>query len=236
MAHLSIIIPAYNEEKRIGSTLHKLYQFLSSQKYDYEVIVVDDGSVDGTASEADNSALSRTGKLKVIKNEKNSGKGFSVRNGISNAAGDYILLTDADLSTPIEEMGKLFSFVKDGYDIAIGSRALKNSKIEVHQPWYREIMGKTFNFLVKSILMDQFNDTQCGFKLFKAQTAKDIASRMKIDGFSFDVEMLYLAANLGYKIKEVPVTWMNSPKSKVNPLFDSTKMFFDLIRIRILHG
>lgn len=230
------MIPAYNEEKRIGSTLHKLYQFLSSQKYDYEVIVVDDGSVDGTVSEADNSVLSRTGKLKVIKNEKNSGKGFSVRKGISNAAGDYILLTDADLSTPIEEMGKLFSFVKDGYDIAIGSRALKNSNIEVHQPWYREIMGKTFNFLVKSILMDQFNDTQCGFKLFKAQTAKDIASRMKIDGFSFDVEMLYLAANLGYKIKEVPVTWINSPKSKVNPLFDSTKMFFDLIRIRILHG
>ncbi len=236
MAYLSIIIPAYNEEKRIGATLHKLYQFLSAQKYDYEVIVVDDGSGDGTISEAEKSALSKIGKLRIVKNDKNMGKGFSVKAGVFNTGAEYVLLTDADLSTPIEEMEKLFSFMKEGYDIVIGSRALKDSDVRVHQPFHREIMGKTFNFFVKRLLIKGFNDTQCGFKLFKGSVARDIASRMKIDGFCFDVEMLYLAKIKGYNIKEVGVAWNNSIESKVRLFHSSATMFLDLLRIRTIHG
>ncbi len=233
---ISIIIPAYNEEYRIGRTLEKIRNFLKKKDYTYEVLVVDDGSTDKTAQTALDSALCKEGHLRLIKNEANRGKGYSVKKGIISSLGEYILFSDADLSTPIEQLDKLFGFINNGYDIVIGSRALPDSDVRVHQPWYRERMGKTFNFLVKSMLMKGINDTQCGFKLFKSSLAKEIASNMKLNGFSFDVEMLYLAVKNKYKIKEVPVIWMNSPKSKVSPVFDSTRMFFDLIRIRLMHG
>lgn len=236
MVYLSIVIPAYNEEHRIGGTLSKIHDFLSKQSYTFEVILVDDGSIDNTVDVAKRSFLYKENKLNILENGNNMGKGFSVRNGISASSGEYILFTDADMSTPIEEIDKLFSVVSESYDIAIGSRALKDSNVKLHQPWFRETMGRTFNVLVKLFLMKDINDTQCGFKLFRCGVAKKLASEFKINGFSFDVEMLYLALKKGYKIKEVPIAWLNSPKSKVNPLVDSTKMFFDLIKIKAMHG
>ena len=234
--HLSVVIPAYNEEKRIGASLAGIHDFLSNKDYGFEIIVVDDGSTDSTVRRVEESALHEEGKARIIKNGVNKGKGFSVKNGIINSRGEYILFSDADLSTPIGEVDKLFDEINKGYDIVIGSRALKGSDVKVHQSWYREIMGKTFNLFIKLFLMRAFNDTQCGFKLFKSFTAKDIAYELKIDGFSFDVEVLYIAIKKGRKIKEVPITWLNSPKSKVNPLLDSVKMFFDLIKIKMIHG
>lgn len=236
MVHLSIVIPAYNEEKRIAGTLNKLYDFLKRKNFSYEVIVVDDGSTDNTVGISENSILAGEDKLRVIRNGSNTGKGFSVKNGILNSNGEYVLFSDADMSVPIEEVDKFFDIMGKGYDIIIGSRGLKESDVRMHQPWYREMMGRVFNLFVKSLLMSEFNDTQCGFKLFKADPAKYIASQLRINGFSFDVEMLYIAAKIGYRVKEMPVIWLNSPQSRVNPLFDSARMFFDLIRIRVMHG
>ena len=235
MIHLSIIIPAYNEGRRIGGTLDKIYDFLSKKKYDYEVILVDDGSSDDTTGIARSSRLHREGKLKIIENGKNRGKGFSVRNGMLNSRGEYILFSDADLSTPIEEIDKLFDSINAGYDIVIGSRGLKESDIKIYQPWYRRTMGKVFNYFVKFMLLSEFNDTQCGFKLFKGKVAKSIAANFKINGFAFDVEMLYIAAKKGYKVKEASVVWRNSYHSTVNPIFEPLKMFRDLVKIKMIH-
>jgi dolichyl-phosphate beta-glucosyltransferase len=235
MVHLSIVIPAYNEARRIGDTLDRIYRFFKAKDYGCEVMLVDDGSTDNTVAVAQESALSREGKLKILKNGINRGKGFSVKNGILNATGEYVLFSDADLSTPIEEIDKLFGLIKDGCDIAIGSRAIKGSTISIRQPWYREAMGKTFNFFVKLLLIKGFNDTQCGFKLFKGNIAREIASSMKIDGFCFDVEMLYLAKRKGYNIRETGVVWKNSPESKVKLMSSPLSMFLDLFNIKRIH-
>lgn len=236
MAYLSIIIPAYNEERRITKTLSRLHDFLRSKKYDYEVIIVDDGSSDGTILKARESALGKENKLKVVSNGQNKGKGFSVKNGILNSSGELVLFTDADLSTPIEEVDRLIDNINGGADIAIGSRDVAQSKVVIHQPWYRELMGKTFNLFVKMLLMGEFNDTQCGFKLFKGPAAKEISNLMRINGFAFDVEMLYIAKRKGLNIKEVGVSWENSSESKVKLFGSPINMFFDLFRIRALHG
>ena len=233
--YLSIIIPAYNEAGRIASALSKVYNFLENKGYDYEIIVVDDGSRDETVFMAQQSKLFREGKLTVIKNRINAGKGFSVRRGILASKGEYVLFSDADLSTPIEELDKLFAYINKGYDIAVGSRSVDDSDVQVHQPWYRERMGKTFNVFVKLLLLKEFNDTQCGFKLFKGDAARKTALLLKIDGFCFDVELLYLAKLKGYKIRELGVVWNNSPQSKVNSISSSVVMLLDLIKIKALH-
>lgn len=233
---LSIIIPAYNEQKRLKDTLDKVYSYLGVQKYQWEVIVVDDGSCDKTQEAILNSDLNSGGKLLLLKNERNKGKGFSVKKGILAAKGEYILFSDADLSTPIEEFDELFLHIQSGYDIVIGSRSIQGAQVRVHQPFYREMMGKFFNFLVQLFTLKGIIDTQCGFKVFRANVAKAIAKQLTIDGFAFDVEMLYLAQKKNYKIKEVPVIWLNSPTSKVNPIFDSWKMFIDLLSIKRMHG
>lgn len=235
MPYLSIVIPAYNEIKKIGPTLSKIGSFLGTKSYDFEIIVIDDGSVDGTALAAEESDLAKAHKLKVIRNDKNKGKGFSVRNGIAHSEGEYVLLCDADLSAPIEEIGVLFDSIKSGYDIVIGSRAMKESRINIHQPWYREIMGKIFNFFVKMLVIEDFSDTQCGFKLFSGGAARDIARQMKTSGFCFDVEMLYLAKIKGYNVREAGVIWGHFPGSKVRLFSSSVEMFLDLLRIRIRH-
>lgn len=232
MTYLSIIIPAYNEETRLRSSVEKILSFLDKKDYKSEVIVVDDGSSDGTSgSVAD---LVDKNLIRVLKNEQNRGKGFAVRQGVSAADGEFILFSDADLSTPIEEVDKLLRFlVEENYDIAIGSRALRDSRIIVRQPIYREYMGKAFNKIARFFTFRKIYDSQCGFKLFRREVAKKLFTLQKIDGFAFDAEVLFLAQKRGYKIKEAPVRWINNPDTKVRALSDSAKMFFELVKIRI---
>jgi len=232
---LSIVIPAYNEEKRLGVTLEKIKNYMDLQDYEYDVVVVSDGSTDGTREVAENSLLYKDGKLRFFCNVKNMGKGFSVKKGVSSVDGEWILFTDADLSTPMKEIDKLFKKSENGADIVIGSRAVKTSKVEVRQPFYRQLMGKTFNLLIRVVLNQKFKDTQCGFKLFKGKTAKRIFQETKLAGFAFDVEMLFLALRYGFKVEEVGVIWINSKESRVHPIFSSLQMFRDIIRIRFIH-
>jgi len=229
MVGVSVIIPAYNEERRIGKTLQEIIQYLDRKGFQYEIIVVDDGSRDDTRN-----AVARAGneKTRMLQNGANKGKGYSVRKGIMDARQDLVLFSDSDLATPIEEFEKLLEQTDKGYDIAIASRNLKESKIAVSQPFYRQIMGKTFPFIVKAILGLRIRDTQCGFKLFKAEAAKRIAQLQAIDRFAFDAEMLFLAKRLGYKICEVPVAWMDKKGSKVSPIKDGFLMLKDIIKVR----
>lgn len=232
---LSIIIPAYNEEERIGPTLSSIHKYIEMKRMECEVILVDDGSSDQTVLEAQKSGLFMAKGLKIIKNITNKGKGFAVREGIKNSIGEYVLFSDADLSTPIQELDKLLTFMGGGFDIAIGSRSVKGASVIVHQPWLRERMGKIFNFFISAFLMADFKDTQCGFKLFKGPIARELASKLRIDGFSFDVEMIYLAKKKGLQIKEAGVVWRNSPQSKVKILGSSLSMFLDIFKIKTYH-
>lgn len=230
---LSVVVPAYNEAARLGATLERIREYLLGQNYSWEIVVVDDGSGDDTAGVAERAGAADR-RVRLLRNGTNRGKGFSVRNGVSQARGAYILFSDADLSTPIEDVEKLFPHLLSGkYDIAIGSRSLKDSDVRVHQPWYRELMGKIYNKLVRAIALRGFKDTQCGFKLFKADAAKEIFAKARIERFSFDVEALYLARKKGRRIVEVPVTWYNSPRSRVRVISDPIQMFLDVVRIRL---
>lgn len=228
---ISIIIPAYNEQHRISSTLEKIQLFMDNKGAEYEIIVVDDGSGDKTVSVVE-SAIQVNPRISLIRNGINKGKGYSVKNGFLNARGQYLLFSDADLSTPIEEMDKLINRVESGFDGAIGSRALKESDIIIHQPWYRETMGKIFNVIVRTTAVNGFKDTQCGFKCFTNKVGQDICRRQLLERFSFDVEMLYIAKKHKYNICEVPVKWLNNPATKVSAIRDSIRMFFDLLVIR----
>jgi len=225
---MSVVIPAYNEEKRIEPTLKKAINFLDHNFDKYEIIVVDDCSTDNT-----NKIASRYKKnnVKILRNEKNKGKGHSVKRGLLNAKYSLVLFSDSDLATPIEELGKFMNYIKE-YDIIIASRNLKGSNIKVKQPVYRQLMGKTFPLLVNLIALRGFKDTQCGFKLFKTDVAKRVVSLQTFERFSFDVEILFIAKKLGYKIKEAPVVWIDKEGSKVNPIKDGIKMLIDLFKIR----
>lgn len=231
--YLSIVIPAYNEEAVIKKTLERVAEYLDINHPSYEIIVVCDGSKDSTATIAERFARERgPDNIKVVARADNMGKGFSVRQGCLQAYGDYVIFTDADLSTPIDEIEKLLKWLEEGYDIAIGSRALKESDIQIRQAWYRELMGKIFNLFVQVFAIKGIKDTQCGFKGFKKEAARKIFRLQTINGFSFDVEVLHIAIRLGYKIKEVPIRWLNRAESKVNPLTHPLQMLADLIRIR----
>jgi dolichyl-phosphate beta-glucosyltransferase len=233
---ISVVIPAYNEEERIGATILRIKDYLEKKGYEYEIIIVDDGSNDKTAE-----VVSRflpcpqagLPQIQLLQNKENKGKGFSVKRGVLNSKGDYILFSDADLSTPIEELDKLLEYLKSGFDIAIGSRGLKESDVRIHQAWYRERMGKIFNLLVRIFVLRGIKDTQCGFKCFSRGTAYKLFPKQLLEGFGFDVEILYLARKEGYSIKEVPVKWYNSPQTRVNALRDSVRMFTELVKIRI---
>jgi|YNPMSStandDraft_1061717.scaffolds.fasta_scaffold00016_61 dolichyl-phosphate beta-glucosyltransferase len=228
---LSIIIPAYNEESRLGNTLKLITAYLKNSHFHFEIIVSDDGSTDRTVEIA--KAFSC---VKVIGDGFNRGKGAAVRRGMMEAKGDIRMFTDADLSTPIYELEKLLRFINDGYDVCIGSRAIDYRLIKKHQPLYRELMGKTFNKIVQMLVVKGIKDTQCGFKCFREKAAIEIFSRAKIDGFSFDVELLYLANKLNFKIKEVGVEWYNDERTTVSPIRDSIKMFTEILKIRRLHS
>lgn len=231
MPKLSMIIPAFNEEERLPQTLAKSIEYLKRQSYDSEIIVVDDGSSDKTVNIAEEAL--KDFPYKVIKNDTNHGKGYSVRKGMLAADGDYRLFSDADLSTPIEELENLLGELQSGADIAIGSRGLPGSDLVVRQPLFRELMGRTFNIIVQILLIPGIKDTQCGFKLFTANAADKVFSIQKIDGWAFDVEALFIARKLGLSISEIPVRWLNSAESRVNPISAPVFMLLELFKIRL---
>src|SRR3990172_769654 len=213
---VSIIIPAFNEEKRIGATLEKIVSFLQSFAEETQVIIGDDASTDKT-SEVAKSFEGKIQNLKVLRLEQSpfAGKGYAVNKGVLASSGDLILFTDADGSTPIEELDKLLPKLKEGYDIVIGSRALNRSTVQKRQNILREYMGRTFNILVQTLTVKGIVDTQCGFKLFKRESTLDIFKNQKIFDFGFDVELLFAAKKKNLKIAEIPVLWYNDPISTV---------------------
>ncbi len=228
---LSIVIPSYNEELRLPATLERLAEYLSTLGGQSEVLVVDDGSKDGTAAVAE-SFRGKIPEIRVLSNGTNRGKGYSVRHGMLDARGDVVLFTDADLSAPIEEADKLFAALKNGYDVAIGSRAMDRSLISTHESPFREFAGIIFNKIVRTILRLPFVDTQCGFKAFRRERCQIIFEQQRIEGFGFDPELLYLARHHGLKSIEIPVRWGHSPATKVSMLRDSVTMFVDIFVIR----
>lgn len=230
--YLSIVIPAYNEQDRLPVTLDSIFAYLDQKDYTVEVIVVDDGSQDRT-SDVVKGYKQYPDKLKLIRQERNHGKGYAVTLGVIQACGEFVIFNDADGATPIEELDKLQRAIDEGFDIAIASRAMKES--EVNDLWYRRILGIVFNRLIRIIVLRGFSDTQCGFKLFKAHCAKKIFNKLLLVGFSFDVEVLFLAQKMGYKIKEVPVRWQAIPGTKLNPIFDSPKMFWGVLKIKLMN-
>lgn len=214
-----------NEAERLPRTLERIATHLGGRRGTWEIVVVDDGSRDRTAERAEAAGAT------VLRNEANRGKGYAVRRGMLAARGARRLMTDADLSTPIEELERLGARMDEGHDVVIGSRALPGARIEVRQPWYRENMGRLFNLFVRALAVPGVMDTQCGFKLFTAAAARDVFSAMRLDGFSFDVEALFLARRKGYRIAEVPVVWRNDAASRVS-LVRGFLAFPDLLRIR----
>lgn len=231
METLSIVIPAYNEEKRLPTTLDRIVAYSSRSSLPIgEILVVDDGSRDGTAALVE--AREHESVVRLLRNPGNRGKGYAVRNGMLTAQGDWILSTDADLSAPIEELEKLIGGARrENAVVAIGSRALNRTLVKVHQPAMREISGRAFNLAMRLITGLPFRDTQCGFKLFRQDAARDIFSRQIEDGFSFDVEDLSIASVRGLRSIEVPVEWSNVEGTKVS-LAQGIKSFADLVRIR----
>jgi dolichyl-phosphate beta-glucosyltransferase len=228
---LSVVVPAFNEEPRIPRTLRELSGYLAANFKEYEIIVVDDGSSDGTASIVE--GLGRElPNITLVSYPANAGKGYATRKGVLASRGDLVLTCDADMSTPVGEYEKLVPFVRDHFDIAIGSRGMEDSELVVRQPWYRELMGRTFNLFVRTLVFKGIRDTQCGFKLFRGDVARRLFRDSVISGFAFDVEILFLARKSGYKIKEVPIQWLNSPNSRVRIMSDPLKMFLELFRIR----
>jgi dolichyl-phosphate beta-glucosyltransferase len=229
LPELSIVIPAFNEEQRLPRTLRTVTEYLEDRGEQYEIVVVDDGSTDRTVAAAQEAASAR---LTLLTNDVNRGKGYSVRRGMLAARGARRLMSDADLSTPIEELPRLLALLDDGYDIAIGSRALAGARIEVHQPRYREIVGRLFNRMARVLAVRGLADTQCGFKLFNGPAAVEVFQAARLDGFSFDVEALFIAQQRGFRIVETPVIWRNDAATRVTML-RGWLAFLDLVRIRL---
>jgi glycosyltransferase involved in cell wall biosynthesis len=224
---LSIIIPAYNEAKRLPASLVKVREYLSASPWEFaEVVVVDDGSTDDTVQ------VARDAGVRVLQNPGNRGKGYSVKHGMLEAKGEWALFTDADLSSPIGEVEKLWSAAeRDGAQIAVGSRAVDRSLVGVRQPMLREGVGRVFNVAMRLVTGLDFKDTQCGFKLVQTSAGREVFSRQQLDGFGFDVEVLFIAGRLGLRAVEVPVRWDNVEGTKVS-LLSGFGAFLDLLRVR----
>ncbi len=232
---LSIVVPAYNEALRLPASLSAITVWMDACGFDVELIVVDDGSRDDTAATVE-AAGRQDPRVRLHRLARNSGKGAAVRAGALAATKAWVLISDADLSTPIEEVERLAAAaIARGAPVAIGSRDVPDSDIQDHQPWYREAMGRTFNRIVQALAVPGVHDTQCGFKLIRADVARAVFGRATVDGFAFDVEMLYLARRLGFAIVEVGVRWRNDQRSTVDPIRDSAKMFVDVLKIRFRH-
>lgn len=231
---LSIVIPAFEEDQRLSSSIETILEFLGTNKPNSELIVVDDGSSDATREVAEKACAKFPAiASKVIRYEQNRGKGFAVKTGLLAANANIVLFSDADLSTPIDEMDKLIDPIASGeIDVAFGSRALDRSLIGTHQPWRREQGGKVFNLVVRMLTGMPFWDTQCGFKAFNMPKFRPLLDLMQIERFGFDVEFLYVADLHGLKLKEIPVRWNNDDRSKVSVVRDSIRMFDEVRQIR----
>lgn len=231
LPELSVVIPAYNEENRLGDTLASICDHLSKQGSSFEVLVVDDGSADDTVSRAlDYSDFG----VRVISLGLNQGKGAALRRGVLESRGKRILISDADLSTPIEDLATLQPHL-EAAPLVFGSRAVAGARLKKRQPFYRELMGKTFNLLIRIAGIHGLSDTQCGFKLLDGRVGRQLFALMTTPGFAFDVELAYLAQRFGYKIAEVGVTWENSPASKVRVLLDPPAMILEILKFRRRH-
>ena len=225
---ISVVIPAYNEAERLGSTLERTVDYLSRRGLSYEVLVVDDGSRDRTVEVAEGFA----GRgVRVIRHAQNRGKGAAIKTGVLASRGAEVLLSDADASTPIEELEKLQRWLPEA-PVVLGSRAVAGADVRRHQPFYRELMGKTFNRIIRLAGVHGLNDTQCGFKLLEGNAAREIAAGLTIEGFAYDVELVWLARRHGYKVVEVGVVWVDSPDSRVDPIRSSLSMLRDVVRMR----
>lgn len=236
--YLSIVLPSYNEEERLPPSLQTIVEFLQAKHFQakdfsWEIVVVDDGSQDRTSEVAEES-LAGTPHT-VLRNEPNRGKALSVKRGMMESRGQVVLFSDADLSTPIEEADPLLAAIEDGADVAIGSRQMKGSVIELRQPWYRQLGGLAFSVINRVVLLPGIPDSQCGFKAFTREAINRIFPHQQLAGWAFDAEVLFIARRLGLKIAQIPVRWINSPDTRVNMLVDGPKMVRDLFRIRWLH-
>jgi glycosyltransferase involved in cell wall biosynthesis len=233
MAHpqLSIVIPAYNESARIDDALERVMSCIAEQGWDAEVLVVDDGSKDNTAAIVQRWMADHP-RLHLIQNPGNRGKGYSVRNGLLQAAGEIVMFTDADLSAPMEEAARLFAAIDNGADVAIGSRWLERNRQTIHQPLYRQFFGRCFNWITRTVMGLPFKDTQCGFKAFKRSAAQVIFRLQTIERWGFDPEILFIARKLKYVIREVPVTWGHDERSRISYLKDGMKMLEEMAIIR----
>jgi len=226
---LSLVVPAYNEQGRLPSTIEKLQSFLAKAPFPCEVLVVDDGSADGTAAVVEE-AMAGFPELRLLR-EPHRGKGHAVRRGMLAAEGQYVMFCDADFSMPVEETLQFPAAIDASHQVAIGSREVKGAR-RIGEPRYRHLMGRVFNLIVRVLTIPGLQDTQCGFKCFSRKAALDIFGRQVIDGFGFDVEVLYLARKLGYGITEVPVSWYYSPSSRVDPVRDTLRMIGDVFQVR----
>lgn len=227
----SIVIPVYNESRRVGATLERVIAFLQQQRWDAEVVVVNDGSTDGTPAIV-RSYSDRYPFVRLVENPGNHGKGYSVRNGVLHASGAFLLFSDADLSAPIAESVKLFDALRAGADIAIGSRWMQRELQRVAQPLYRRVLGRVFNLLLRALLGLPYKDTQCGFKAFTRAAAQAVFPRQTLERWGFDPEVLFIARQRGLRIVEVPVEWSHAAYSQLHPFRDGTRMFFDMMRVR----
>jgi glycosyltransferase involved in cell wall biosynthesis len=227
----SIVIPAYNEGERLGATLEKVLAYVRAQAWTAEVIVVNDGSRDNTA-ELVRSFAAKDSTVRLVENPGNRGKGYAVRNGMLSARGEVIVFSDADLSSPIEEMPKLLAALAAGADIAIGSRWLQAELQSQRQSLHRQLFGRIFNVLNRIILGLRFKDTQCGFKAFTRRAAQTILPLQRIERWGFDPEILFLARKFGFRVEEVPVRWGHSGDTRIHPLIDGARMFQEMLRIR----
>ena len=234
---VSVIIPAFNEAERLPLTMRATADYFEARTEPFELLVIDDGSTDGTAQVIADFARQRPAlSVQCLGYGGNRGKGYAVRHGMLRASGDLRLFCDADLATPAEEYEVVLAAMeRDGTPIGIGSRPLRASNLLVHQPWYREWLGRGFNKAVQILAVPGIADTQCGFKVFTAEAATDVFSRCRLDGFAFDSEALYIARRLGYGISEVPIRWSHKDGSKVSMVRDGLKMLRDLSLIRWTH-